>query len=441
MNYNSGGGFYYETEPRKRSSLKYIALALVFFLLGSIVAGGILTYKNNQEVERIQAQAQQVIDDAQAKIGEMSQLIESITASAEAQGGLSLVEAAAPANVSNEPVVAIADAASPSVVGVTVYQRQSTSSDGSYFGFPFGSFNIPGFTVPESDDDSEPVFQISGYGSGVIISEDGYVLTNHHVVEGAAMVQVTLSDGQELDATVIGSDEYTDVALLKIDGQVSGLHPAVIGNSDEIKVGEMSVAIGNPLGTELFGTVTMGVISANNREVSLSDGRKVNFIQTDAAINSGNSGGGLFNSRGELIGITSMKISSSYYGSANIEGLSFAIPINTVMSIAGELMESGSISYPTLGISASNFTAADSQEYGTDAGVLIAQVSDGSPAKKAGIQAGDIITHYDGQRIETFADLRNALYQSRVGDTIKLTVVRNKEPVELEVVFSYEPEL
>ncbi len=441
MSFNSGSGFYYEAEPRKRSGLKYIALALVFFLLGSIIAGGILTYKNNQEVARIQAQAQQVIDDAEAKISEMSEMIESITASAEADGGLSLVGAAAQITANNEPVVAIADAASPSVVGVTVYQRQSSSSDGGYFGFPFGGFNIPGYSAPDSNDDSEPVYQISGYGSGVIISEDGYVLTNHHVIEGAAMVQVTLSDGQDLDATVIGSDEYTDVALLKIDGEVSGLHPAVIGNSDDIKVGEMSVAIGNPLGTELFGTVTMGVISANNREVSLSDGRKIKFIQTDAAINSGNSGGGLFNSRGELIGITSMKISSSYYGSANIEGLSFAIPINTVMSISGELMESGSVSYPTLGISASNFTATDSQEYGTDAGVLIAQVSDGSPAKKAGIQPGDIITHYNGTRIETFADLRNALYQSRVGDTIILTVMRDKQPVELEVTFNYDPEL
>ena len=432
MSFNDNS--YCGDESRTRPTAKYIATALIFFLIGSVVAGVLLAGYNERRVSAIYSEAQASIDDANTKIEEMNAVLASLTAGA---GGIQLVgAAAATGGYNSDPVVAIADACSPSVVGVNVYVRRTASSGGS-FSFPFGNFVIPGYNdQAPANEDEEPV--LAGYGSGVIITEDGYIVTNHHVVESAAKVTVVLSDGQELDASVIGSDEYTDVALLKIDGEVSGLHPVVIGDSDALRVGEMSVAIGNPLSSQLFGTLTMGVISANNREVSLSDGRKVKFIQTDAAINSGNSGGGLFNSRGELIGITSMKLSSNYYSSANIEGLAFAIPVNTVMTIVNELMESGSVSYPTMGISSSNFTDKNSEQYGTDAGVMIMQVTSDSPAQRAGLQVGDIITHYNGTRINEYNDLKNMLYQSRVGDTVTLTVVREKQSMDIEIVFNYD---
>ena len=223
----------------------------------------------------------------------------------------------------------------------------------------------------------------TGAGSGVIISEDGYLITNNHVINGASTIQVRTSDGTTYDAVLVGTDSKTDVAVLKINA--SGLRPVTFGDSDNLNVGETAVAIGNPLG-ELGGTVTNGIISAKDRSITL-DNQQMTLLQTNAAINPGNSGGGLFNSRGELIGMVVAKSSGS-----DVEGLGFAIPSNLVSKIAQELIANGYVTgRPALGVTVLSIeNAQTAMQYGVSSlGVYITDVESGSAADKAGLQAGD----------------------------------------------------
>ena len=227
-------------------------------------------------------------------------------------------------------------------------------------------------------------------GSGFLFTDDGYILTNYHVVQGADSVTVSTYDGTKYDARIIGFDESNDVAVLKIDAE--GLTPVVIGNSDQLNVGDSVVAIGNPLG-ELTFSLTSGTVSALDREVTMSSGISMELIQTDCAINSGNSGGALFNMHGEVVGITNAKYSGSSGSGASIDNIAFAIPINDVYSIVTSIIEKGYIEKPYIGVSVLD-VSDETQKYGLPKGASVQTVTDDGPAKAAGLQVNDIITRW-----------------------------------------------
>ena len=272
--------------------------------------------------------------------------------------------------------------------------------------------------------------QAAAAGSGFILSADGYILTNYHVVEDSNSITVSLYDGTEYDATLVGCDESNDIAVLKIDAE--GLTPVVLGDSDNLNVGDQVVAIGNPLG-ELTFSLTTGVVSALNREVTLSSNVTMNLIQTDCAINSGNSGGALFNLYGEVIGITNAKYSSSgSSGEASIDNIGFAIPINSVRSIVESIIKNGYIVKPYIGVSVED-VSSEMTSYGLPAGAVVRSVTDGAPAAQAGLQANDIITAVDGAEITGSNDLVQIVTSKKAGDTLKLSVYRQGQTLELTV--------
>ena len=266
-------------------------------------------------------------------------------------------------------------------------------------------------------------------GSGFIISDDGYIVTNYHVIEDAASIKVTTYSGDSYSATVIGYDESNDVAVLKIEAE--GLSPVVIGDSDNINVGDSVVAIGNPLG-ELTFSLTAGAVSALDREITLSSGVTMDLIQTDCAINSGNSGGALFNLYGEVIGITNAKYSSSGSG-ASIDNIGFAIPINSVMNIVESIIEKGYIAKPYIGVSVTS-VSSETQSYGLPKGAAVKAISEDSPAEKAGLQINDIITAANGTTIESSDDLVRLVGDLYDGAELQLTVYRQGETVALTVI-------
>lgn len=268
---------------------------------------------------------------------------------------------------------------------------------------------------------------LSGAGSGVILTTDGYIVTNYHVVEGAQQITVTLHDDSTYTATVVGSDQQSDIALLKIDA--TGLTPAVLGDSDSVQVGEVVIAVGNPMGT-LGGTVTDGIVSALNRDISV-EGNEMTLMQTSAAISPGNSGGGLFNTNGELIGIVNAK-----YSDEDAEGLGFAIPVNTMKTVVQDLLENGYVTgRPALGITV--ITVGDVQtamQYGVSSlGVYVNSVDEGSGAEAAGMKAGDRIVSIGTQLVESTDDVTNALKSYNVGDVVEVQVDRDRELITLQV--------
>lgn len=283
-------------------------------------------------------------------------------------------------------------------------------------------------TESVSSDSWMQQYVTQGAGSGVIITSDGYIVTNNHVIEGASKITVTTSDQQEYDAELVGTDPITDIAVLKIKAE--GLTPATYGNSDQLAVGDMAVAIGNPLG-ELGGTVTAGIISALDRELAI-DGKTMTLLQTDSSINPGNSGGGLFNGDGQLIGIVVAKSSGS-----DVEGLGFAIPINKAADVAQQILENGYVSgQPSTGMS---YTESSGQSSTMDrlfnngqstTYVYIAAV-DGTNAQKAGFQKGDMVYAVDGTEITSFNTLSSIVTSHSVGDKLKFTIVRNGQKMDL----------
>ena len=297
----------------------------------------------------------------------------------------------------------IASVVSPSVVAITTEQMSSSQT---WFG---------GYYVQ------------SGAGSGIIISQDGYILTCAHVVSGATSVKVQINGSdQSYDATVVGADSTSDIAVLKIDA--TGLTPAVIGDSDKLAVGETTVAVGNPLGT-LSNTVTQGIVSALNRQVTVED-NDMTLIQTDTSISPGNSGGGLFNANGELIGVVNAK--SSY---SEAEGIGFAIPINTAMDIAQQLIENGAVARPVLGVSILDVQdSSTAQQYGVSAlGVYVADVTKGGGAEAAGVQRGDRIIAIDDTAVSSTSTVKSYLADKQVGDTVALQVERDGKVLTLNV--------
>lgn len=282
-------------------------------------------------------------------------------------------------------------------------------------------------------------------GSGIIISEDGYIITNNHVISAenssssyyqiteATELKVKLYDNDtEYKATVVGTDSYTDLAVIKIDA--TGLTPATLGDSDSVSVGEFAMAIGNPLGMDF--TVTAGIISAVNREVAGEDGSTYLAIQTDAAINSGNSGGALVNSKGEVIGINTLKLSG-----AGIEGVGFAIPINSTTDVISQLIEFKTVKRPYIGVSAIAIDSATAELYNLPKGVSVREIAENSPAKEAGIQVGDIITKIEGTEISTVPELNQIKYKYNIGDTVTLTILRDGKEKDIKILLGEEPEI
>lgn len=265
-------------------------------------------------------------------------------------------------------------------------------------------------------------------GSGFILSSDGYILTNYHVIENSNAITVACYDGTTFDAELIGYDESNDIAVLKVDAQ--GLSPVILGSSGNLNVGDSVIAIGNPLG-ELTFSLTAGTVSALDRQVTMQTGTTMNLIQTDCAINSGNSGGALFNLYGEVVGITNAKYSSSSSG-ASIDNIGFAIPMDDVRDIIESIIEKGYISKPYIGVSVVN-VSAETQAYGLPAGAAVQNISEDSPAQKAGLQTSDIITQVNGNAITGSSDLVRTISETRPGDVLELTVYRQGQILTITV--------
>lgn len=322
---------------------------------------------------------------------------------------------------------------SPSTVGIVVEVHNNSSQifDFGYFG---NYFSVPQIT--------------QGVGSGFIYNEEGYIITNHHVVDGAQRITVYFNDKTTLEAELVGADALSDIAVIKVDAEGKTLIPMEIGDSDKLVVGNEVVAIGCPAGIEYMGTVTDGIISAINRDVQLAnDGsstkKTMTLLQTNATINKGNSGGPLINTKGEVIGINTLKLGSSY------EGIGFSIPINGALPIIAQLIEYGEVkersendfvsSEGIIGISASNISEADAEYYDIPLGVLVVQIDKNSSAAKAGLRRGDIITAYNGTTVKTLNELNGLKSANKAGDEVTLSVYRDADGGQtVEITFKLD---
>ncbi len=384
------------SENTKKKKFKFSLKRAGSFLLAAVIGAGITLGAAGAYVPKLVKQ-------------EVAKTVSSNnTVQKAANPALTAEQAATPTANSGKKllsVVEIAQKVGPTVVGVNTKTKQM-----SIFG-----------RMQESE----------GSGSGIILTSDGYIVTNNHVIDGADEITVVLSDGKSYKATLTGADSRTDLAVLKVDG--NNLPYATLGNSSELQVGELAVAIGNPLGEELAGTVTGGYISALNRSIMVDD-KKFNLIQTDAAINPGNSGGALVNNYGEVIGINSVKMSSE-----GVEGIGFAIPIDEAKPIIEDLKTSGYVTgRPVIGIAGRDVTEQDSKYYNIPVGIYVYQVSKYSAAEQAGIQAGDVITKFNGEEVKTSDELNDKKEKFKVGDTVTLTIVRNGETKSVDVKLTEE---
>lgn len=280
------------------------------------------------------------------------------------------------------------------------------------------------------------VSETASSGTGFIVSEDGYVVTNFHVVDGATKLVVITSNGQEYEATLVGYESINDIAVLKI--QASGLPYVTLGSSDALQVGELVMAIGNPLG-ELTSTLTVGYVSAKNRVIN-TDGSYLNMLQTDAAINSGNSGGPLFNAAGQVVGVTTAKYSGTSASGATIEGIGFAIPIDDTKDLIDDLVTQGFVRSAYLGVMVRDMDASVAESYGLPMGAYVDDVTKGSCADKAGIQAKDIIVNLGGYDVGSIAELTRILRRMEPGESTTISVFRGGSQVHLTIVLDEKPQ-
>lgn len=328
-----------------------------------------------------------------------------------------------------------AEAAVEAVVYVEVTATQQYQMDDPFYRFFFGE------GMPQSR-------QIQGSGSGVIIRPDGYIVTNNHVVANATKIQVTLNNNKTYEASVIGTDPATDIALIKIDAE--GLATLPFGDSDNLRLGEWVLAVGSPMGYQLRGTITAGIVSAKGRQMAHDPREKVtlqieSFIQTDAAVNPGNSGGALVNKTGELVGINTAIVSQT----GSYSGYSFAVPVNIVKKVVGDLIDFGSVKRAVLGIKMADLTEALAKNLGYDSvddmskklklssldGVYIDEVVKGGSADKAGVKKGDILLAIDGQRLKNGSAVQVKVNSFHPGDKAKVTVLRDGKEKDIEVAF------
>lgn len=387
---------------KKKSNLKtYIALVLITSIISSSIVGGIL-YSSFSAKLNSQAAAQ-TSSALFTNNGNSAQAVKTGTTSS--------------SNGNMYSAVDIAKKVGPSIVGV---RMTVTSSISQYF--------------REGNQQQDTTSE----GSGIIISSDGYIMTNYHVVEYAdpksgvssqALLEVFLPDGKQAQAKFIGGDDENDLAVIKVN--LTNLPVAELGDSSKLEVGEPAVAIGNPLGMEFAGSVTVGVISALNRQVETED-KTLNLIQTDAAINPGNSGGALVNSKGQVIGINTVKISET-----GVEGLGFAIPVNDAKPIVQQLVKYGYVKgRPFIGISGQEITQVMSARYGLPVGIYIVDVTSGSGAQKAGIEKGDVLVSLAGKAVKTMSDVNTIKKGYKAGDTVDAVIVRNGSKINVKITFS-----
>lgn len=377
-------------EKKKHGTGAVVAIALVCAILGGLGGGALTGYLTSNRYDNRVSQLQDQINELAEK---------------EPQGNTTILTA--------------------------------VSADGLKSGAQIYAENVDAVVSVTSNGTTQSIYgtsQFQSRGTGFLISDDGYILTNQHVIDEATDIKITMNDGTEYEAQVVGSDEYFDVALLKIDGE--NLPCVTIGDSDNTAVGEQVVLIGNALG-ELTSSFTGGYLSGVDRAVS-SEGKAVNMMQTDAAINSGNSGGPLFNMQGEVIGITSAKYSGSTSSGASIEGIGFAIPINDVMKLVSDLKDYGYVTgqaYLGVTVREMNVDESVAKAYGLPLGVQVASVDEGGAAEKAGVQVGDIITALGDDKVESLATLQAALRRHSAGDTDIITVYRSGQELELTITF------
>ena len=388
--YSSGGGWNQSQpqkpkQPRKKGGLKLVALALCCSILGGVLGAGAMMWVQRSSLPEGLSQQEATVLVQSSRQASQLQIVQTDPG-----------EEKTAAQVYAENV--------QSTVGIT------TSITTNYFGFQTTS---------------------AASGSGFIISTDGYILTNHHVIEDASSITVSLHDGRSYEAALIGYDKSNDIAVLKIEAE-EDLAPVILGDSDSLNVGDPVVAIGNPLG-ELTFSLTAGYVSAKDRQVTFSGGTTMNLIQTDAAINSGNSGGALFNMYGEVVGVTNAKYSSSSSSEASIDNIGFAIPINSIMEIVQSIIEKGYISKPYIGVQVID-VGTEARRYGLPQGAAIYSVVEDSPAEKGGLQANDIVTQANGTEITCGNDLVTLVQSLTPGDELNLTVYRQGQNLELTVI-------
>ena len=367
----------------------------------------------------------------------------SVMAQAETEKHFSVVEAA-----SEQDSLSVSEIAKKCRTSIVAIETETKVVYNSYDnGYPFGMFGYGygyGFN-PYGGRGGQQEYTQTAAGSGIVISEDGYILTNNHVISGADKITVYVmpEDGKSeettYDATLVASSESNDIAVLKIDAE--GLTPAVFGDSDQLEIGELAVAIGNPMGS-VHGSVTAGIISATERELTIDD-VTISAIQTDAAINPGNSGGGLFDSYGNLIGIVYAKSSS-----VSIEGIGYAIPVNDVKELIDQMInEPEKLEAQTkgsqimLGITIVDITEAMSKQYSMPVGVYVREVSEMSAAERAGLTKGDIIVAFDGKTVTCADDLNAIKAEQTPGDTVDMTIDRNGKEMTIEIVIPQPTEV
>ncbi len=354
-----------------------------------------------------------------------------------AVGGVSVLAQDETITESGQAAVKAAIAAvSPSVVRVDV--TATVSIPDSYSDI----FNDPFFRRFFGEPQTPKERQTTALGSGFVIEylDQKLVLTNEHVIDDADSIRVTSPDGQTLDATVLGSDEELDIAVLKLDGDTSGLPSVTFGDSSTVEIGDWAIAIGNPVGMSY--TVTMGIISAINRDLEKPNGNGYynNLIQTDAAINPGNSGGPLVNAQGQVIGINTLIARQSSSGVA-VEGINFAISINQVKNVLEQLVTTGKVTRAYLGVYIQDITAAMEESFGVKAGkgVLVSDTVSGSPAEQIGIKSGDVIVKVNGEPVGSTDELIQEISTKPVGSEVTLHIVRDKEPLQMQVVLTEKP--
>ena len=374
-----------------------IALALALLIGSNAVTAALVSSRWDKALYETEKQFDQQIQDLQKQIDSAASASSALVGSSVAAG-----EALTPAQVYAKNV--------NSVVAVSAIIQQS-----GYYGQT---------TTGEST------------GSGFILTENGYVVTNCHVVEGATSVSIVTHDGTEYPANVVGYDDNNDVAVLKVEAE--GLSPVTLGSSSELIIGDMVVAIGNPLG-ELTSTQTVGYVSGIGREVATDSLTTISMIQTDAAINSGNSGGPLFNMAGEVVGITTAKYSGTTTSGASIEGIGFAIPIDDVMGMISDLMDYGYVTGAYLGVSVQNVDESAASMYNIPSGAYVYSVVEGSCADIAGVRAKDIITDLGGHTVTNVTTLTRALRNFKAGDTTTITVVRGGQQLALTITLDEKP--
>jgi serine protease Do len=379
---------FFQKHSRGKKIFSYISLALISSLIGaSLSAAAFLYVVPNTDFFK-NTPLYETINSTQTKPSQTQ--VSPISTSS--KSGLTIAE--------------IAKKVSPAVVGVST---KSISQYSDMFGFSDGQ---------SSEDD--------GMGSGIIINSDGYILTNYHVIQGAQSISVILSNKKTVSAKVVNYDENQDLAVIKVTTKTEMPAVAELGNSDNVQVGDSVVAIGNPLGKELLGSVTSGIISATKREITVGNTTQ-SFLQTDAAINPGNSGGALVNSLGQVIGVNSAKI-----GGNGVEGIGFAIPINTVASKLNGLLK------PILkiGIACVDIDSSLSKKYNIPEGVYVKEIEKSSPAEKAGLEPEDIIQKFDGKSIKTVEEINKIKSTHKSGDTVSVVIYRDGSTKTLQLTLT-----